>query len=54
MKPVSSKWISAEVFRCIHTQFNAAHKDIECFNQLQAKKIDILNINIEYWYLKLF
>ncbi len=40
MKPVSSKLIFAEVasevaFRCIYTLFNAAQRDMECFNQLQ-------------------
>ncbi len=40
MKPVQSKWITAEVaevFRCIYTLFNASHRDMECFNQLQMQ-----------------
>ncbi len=53
MKPVSSKWIFAEVaevFRCIHTLFNAAQRDMECFNQLQMHNFfDILNI--KHWIL---
>ncbi len=52
MKPVSSKFIFAEVaevFRCIHTLFNAAQRDMECFNQLQMQCFDILNI--KHWIL---
>ncbi len=55
MKPVSSKLIFAEVasevgFRCIHTLFNAAYRDMECFNQLQMHHcFDILNI--KHWIL---
>ncbi len=37
MKPVSTKWIFAEIasevaFRRIYTPFNAAQKDMECFD----------------------
>ncbi len=43
MKPVSSKLIFAEVssevaFRCIYTLFNAAQREMECFNQLEMYK----------------
>ncbi len=45
MKPVSTKLIFAEVayevaFRCIYTLFNAAQRDMECFNlQLQMHNV---------------
>ncbi len=45
MKPVSTKYIFAEVasevaFRCIYTLFNAAQRDMECFNlQLQIHNV---------------
>ncbi len=48
MKPVSTKLIFAEVasevaFRCIYTMFNAAQRDMECFNlQLQMHNVLIL------------
>ncbi len=53
MKPVSSKLLFAEVFRCIHTLFNAAYKDMECFNQLQMHIFwHFKPKSFEYWYLK--
>ncbi len=36
-------------FRCIYTRFNAAQRDMECFNQLQMYTFDILNI--KHWIL---
>ncbi len=45
MKPESTKLIFAEVasevaFRCIYTLFNAAQRDMECFNlQLQMHNV---------------
>ncbi len=39
-----------KVFRCIYTLFNAAQRDMECFNQLQMHHyFDILNI--KHWIL---
>ncbi len=52
MKPVSTKLIFAEVacevaFRCIYTLFNAAQRDMECFNlQLQMHNVWILIFEI--------
>ncbi len=54
MKPVLSKWIFAEfasevAFRYIYILFNAAQRDIECFNQLQMH--NFWHLNIKHWIL---
>ncbi len=51
MKIVSTKLIFAEVLECIYTLFNAAERDMECFNlQLQMHNIFIFEtLKTDIW-----